>query len=135
MLREDPAAWGVPEEWLKDSEWLAEAAVKSIRMMDEAGIPMGSGADLVGLDQVTRGWEISLKAAILGGSKAIQSATRVSADILGIGGTVGTLEPGKVADIVAFSGDPVAEPGRFRTDRPILVMKGGILVRQTQLPE
>lgn len=128
MLREDPAAWGVLQEWLKDSEWLDQAAVKSIQMMDEAGIPMGSGADLVGLNQDNRGWEISLKADILGGSKAIQSATRVNAEILGIADTVGTLEVGKVADIVAFGGDSVAGPRRFHTDRPVLVMKEGILV-------
>lgn len=131
VLKNQSASWGVPDEWLADSQRLVEASANSIRMMDEAGIRMGSGADLVGLNQDVRGWEISLKAEILGASKAIQSATRVNAEILQIDDHVGTLEIGKRADIVAFSGDPVASPDLFRTDYPNLVMMNGVVVRES----
>ena len=37
---------------------------------------------------------------------AILSATRISADAIGMSDTIGTIERGKVADLVAFDGDP-----------------------------
>jgi imidazolonepropionase-like amidohydrolase len=37
---------------------------------------------------------------------AIVSATRISADALGMSDAIGTIEAGKVADLVAFDGDP-----------------------------
>jgi len=36
----------------------------------------------------------------------IQAATSNAADLLGVADVVGTLEPGKLADIVAVPGDP-----------------------------
>jgi imidazolonepropionase-like amidohydrolase len=36
-------------------------------------------------------------------------ATRWSAECLGIAGEVGTLEPGKLADLVVLDGDPLAD--------------------------
>jgi len=37
---------------------------------------------------------------------ALVSATRISAEAIGMGDTIGTVERGKVADLVAFNGDP-----------------------------
>jgi imidazolonepropionase-like amidohydrolase len=39
--------------------------------------------------------------------KAIQSATSVAADLLGWQDLIGTIQPGKLADIVAVTGDPL----------------------------
>src|SRR5207302_1856426 len=38
---------------------------------------------------------------------ALRSAALMDAELLGLADTIGTLEPGKLADIVAVSGDPV----------------------------
>ena len=46
---------------------------------------------------------------------AIQSATVNAADLLGWSDRVGTLEPGKFADLVAVDGDPVADVTHART--------------------
>jgi imidazolonepropionase-like amidohydrolase len=46
---------------------------------------------------------------------------------LGIGGEAGTIEPGRVADIVAVSGDPLADVRLL--ERVQFVMKGGQVVR------
>jgi imidazolonepropionase-like amidohydrolase len=128
MLRLDASSMGVPEEWLHDAPRLRDSARESILMLDAAGVLLGSGADLIGDTQVQRGWEIALKADILGAAKAIKSATRVNAQILGIADEVGTIEAGMHADLVVFAGDPVADPTLFRTTWPTLVYRHGVLV-------
>jgi imidazolonepropionase-like amidohydrolase len=40
---------------------------------------------------------------------ALQAATVNAADLLGLGQEIGTIEPGKSADIVAVSGDPLSD--------------------------
>ena len=42
-------------------------------------------------------------------AQAIQSATKTAAELLGWSDQVGTLQPGRFADIVAVSGDPLAD--------------------------
>ena len=40
---------------------------------------------------------------------ALKAATSVDAELLGLAKSIGTLEPGKLADIVAVPGDPLAD--------------------------
>jgi imidazolonepropionase-like amidohydrolase len=59
---------------------------------------------------------------------ALRAATSVSAALLGVDDTVGAIEPGKAADLVAFDGDPLADISSV--ERPAFVMKGGEIVLQ-----
>ena len=59
---------------------------------------------------------------------ALISGTREAAKLLGIAGEVGTLEAGKLADIVAVKGNVLNDIAA--TEKPILVMKRGRLVVQ-----
>lgn len=54
---------------------------------------------------------------------AIRSATVVAAECLGWADRVGTLQPGRFADLVAVDGDPVADVRVV--ERPVVVLKGG----------
>jgi imidazolonepropionase-like amidohydrolase len=58
--------------------------------------------------------------------QAIQTATVNAADLLGWSDRVGTLEPGKFADIVAVNGDPLKDVTLLQS--PVMVMKGGSVV-------
>lgn len=49
--------------------------------------------------------------------------------LLGTIDRVGTLEAGKLADVVAVPGNPIADI--TATERPLFVMKDGIVVRRT----
>jgi imidazolonepropionase-like amidohydrolase len=65
----------------------------------------------------------------LGPFRAIQAATTEAADLLGLADQVGTLEAGKKADLIAVSGDPLADPGLWRDPaRIVFVMQGGRVV-------
>lgn len=59
---------------------------------------------------------------------AILSATVNSADLLGVSDTLGTLEPGKLADIVAVRGNPFEDIGLLA--RVSFVMKDGKVYKQ-----
>ena len=49
--------------------------------------------------------------------QAIRSATIVGAELIGLGGPVGALEPGTFADLVAVAGDPLDDIARARGRR------------------
>ena len=55
--------------------------------------------------------------------QAIQSATTVAADLLDASADLGAIEPGRQADIVAVTGDPLADVREL--ERVKFVMKGG----------
>lgn len=54
---------------------------------------------------------------------ALRSATSVAADLLGLAKTIGTLEPGKAADVIAVPGNPLTDIKAMEKVR--FVMKGG----------
>ena len=60
-------------------------------------------------------------------AQAVKSATSVAAELLDMQATVGTIEVGKLADIVAVPGDPLADITVL--EKVDFVMKGGAVVR------
>jgi len=60
--------------------------------------------------------------------EALECATRGAAELLGLSAELGTLEPGKLADVVAFAGDPTQDPKVFGTVG--LVMQDGRVVHR-----
>jgi imidazolonepropionase-like amidohydrolase len=64
--------------------------------------------------------------------QAIEATTRVSAEVLRMQDRLGTLAAGKLADLVALEGDPIADIGLFSDRSRIrLVVKDGRVVRDT----
>jgi len=62
---------------------------------------------------------------------ALKAGTSADANLLGIANTVGTLEPGKIADIVAVSGNPLQN---IRvTEHVVFVMKAGVIYKNEKL--
>ena len=57
--------------------------------------------------------------------QAIQSATISAAELMGWEDRVGSLSPGKFADIVAVEGDALADLSSF--EKVSFVMKGGVV--------
>jgi imidazolonepropionase-like amidohydrolase len=58
---------------------------------------------------------------------AMRAATSVAAELLGWQDRVGSVEPGKFADLVAVAGDPASDITEL--ERVKFVMKGGQVVR------
>jgi len=59
--------------------------------------------------------------------EALESATRISAEAIGLADDLGTIEVGKVADLVAFDGDPTRDIGAV--GRVVAVFQAGVRVR------
>ena len=58
--------------------------------------------------------------------EALQAATRISAEAIGLGQELGPIEPGKAADLVAFDGDPTEDVSAF--SRVVAVFQGGVRI-------
>lgn len=66
----------------------------------------------------------------LSAAEALMATTRVAAEAIGIQDRVGTLEPGKWADIVLVQGDPLADIRVFQqAERISCVIKAGQIVK------
>jgi imidazolonepropionase-like amidohydrolase len=59
---------------------------------------------------------------------AIRSATVVTAELFGIADEAGTLEPGKLADLIAVAGDPLTDISALRDID--FVMKSGVVAKR-----
>jgi imidazolonepropionase-like amidohydrolase len=99
------------------------AATKGIKMM------VGSGVDGATFIHGTQALEFEwlVKRAGMSAARAIQSGTAVNAEVLGWQDRVGSIEKGKYADLVAVSGDPLADITELQ--RVKFVMKGGRIIR------
>jgi imidazolonepropionase-like amidohydrolase len=65
-------------------------------------------------------------------AQALISATASGADLLGLADQIGTLEPGKLADLVAVPGDPLQDIRQ--TEKVSFVMQGGKVVKNQTSP-
>jgi len=90
---------------------------------------LGSGADGSTFAHGTQALEFEalVKYAGLTPAKAIQSGTIINAEALGWQDQIGSIEKGKYADLVAVSGDPLADITELQ--RVKFVMKGGKVIR------
>ena len=89
-----------------------------------AGVKIAAGSDFGGYSQEINVGEIAaLHRAGMTPMQAIQAATRVNAELLGWQDHVGTVEAGKLADIIAVPGDPLQNLAVL--ERVSFVMLGG----------
>jgi imidazolonepropionase-like amidohydrolase len=89
---------------------------------------VGSGVDGATFPHGTQTLEFEslVKHARIAPARAIQSGTIVNAEILGWADKIGSIEKGKYADLVAVSGDPLADISELQ--RVKFVMKGGKVI-------
>lgn len=96
----------------------------------DAGLPIAYGTDIGVFDhaQVAADFRYLVSYGMTP-LQAIQSATLVAADLLRLSGEIGSLEPGRSADVIAVDGDPLKD---IRTlERVRFVLKEGRVVRST----
>ncbi len=89
-----------------------------------AGVKVGVGSDFGGYDATINAREFgTLIEAGMTPMQAIKAGTIVNAELLMLDDQIGTLEAGKIADIIAVANDPLEDISEL--ERVIFVMKGG----------
>jgi imidazolonepropionase-like amidohydrolase len=98
-------------------------ATKGLKIM------VGSGVDGSTFPHGTQALEFDylVKHTGMTPARAIQSGTVINAEVLGWQDQIGSIEKGKYADLIAVSGDPLADITELQ--RVKFVMKGGRVVR------
>lgn len=109
---------------------MRQSQIDGFRASRAAGVTVGLGSDLIGPDQTGRAEELLIRARLETPMDALVAATRTNAEILRIAEQTGTIEVGKVADLVAWRNDPLEDPTTF-TERhqAAVVVKGGVTVK------
>ena len=97
------------------------------------GVKIGFGTDSAVSPHGVNAKEFALMTALgMPPIVALKSATSVDAELLGVAAKVGTLEPGKLADVVAVPGDPTSDI--TATERVFFVMKEGKVLKDAKRP-
>jgi len=98
------------------------ATGKNIAAARKAGIRIAFGTDAGVSDHGRNAEEFPLMVQYGGMSArdALASATVEAADLLGLGDEIGTLAPGKSADVIAVEGDPLADVAALQQVRFVL---------------
>jgi len=107
--------------------------LESVRMAREAGVHVAMGTD-AGTPFNLHGENLGeLKyLAEMGYSpmKALESGTRIAAQVLGLENELGTIEEGKLADLIVVDGNPLEDVGLLLNAEAIcIIMQGGKLVK------
>ena len=117
-----------PEEYLRKNDETTEAQRAGYRKAVTAGVKIAYGTDS---GVYPHGWNArQLPYMVRHGMTpmaAIQSATVVAAELIGWSDRVGSLAPGKYADIIAVEGDALADLASF--GKVAFVMKGGTVYK------
>ena len=107
-LAKDPNAYAPDVK--KQIDWRIGITGQSLAKAAPAGVKIAFGTD-AGVSKHGRNadeFELMVKYGMTP-TEAIKAATVNAADLLGLAAEIGTIEPGKGADIIAVAGDPIAD--------------------------
>ena len=118
-----------PEEFLRKNIETTEVQRQNFTRAHAAGVPIVFGTDAGVYPHGLNARQFPIMVARgMTPMEAIQSATSVAAHYLGWEDRVGALAPGRMGDLIAVAGDPLADITRLQN--VAVVIKGGLLFKQ-----
>jgi imidazolonepropionase-like amidohydrolase len=119
--------YGIGEHQLQKINLARERSLAGLTHAYKAGCKIGSGSDLLGDMQAQRAVELELKGQVMKPMEVLRSATRVNAEIFRMEDRIGSVEPGKYADLLVLQGNPLKDLRLLqKPDNLLLIMKGGV---------
>jgi imidazolonepropionase-like amidohydrolase len=119
----------IPPDFLVHDAELGAIQRENFRKAVKAGVKMSFGTDagVCDYDQSVKQFAFMVKYGMTP-MQAIQAATSNAADLLGHSDVIGSIKPGKFADVIAVSGDPLKDIGVL--EHVEFVMKDGKVYKQ-----
>ena len=119
---------GYPSIFLQRNLDTTEAQRRVFEKAYQKGVTLLYGTDAGVLPHEMGGWQFAIMTELgMTPMEAIQSATSVAAEHMGLAEDVGTIAPGKAADLIAMLSDPLKNSQAFR--QVDMVMKAGKIVK------
>ncbi|HKS56232.1 MAG TPA: amidohydrolase family protein [Steroidobacteraceae bacterium] len=100
---------GLPPAALEKLAAIGDQAAAAVAHCRAAGVKVGLGTDLFGALRDQQSREFQVRGRHESSLEVLRSATSVNAELIDLQGEVGTLRAGAAADIIAVSGNPVAD--------------------------
>jgi len=117
-----------PDYMVKKMQTVSAVGQANLKKAFAAGVKVAFGTDAAVYPHGLNAHEFAVYVRLgMTPLQAIQTATINAADLLGWSAEVGTIEPGKWADLVAVDGDPLKDVTTLETVK--FVMKGGAVVK------
>ena len=118
-----------PDVVAKKALEIGPQLLKTFGKAYKAGVKIAFGTD-AGVYKHGQNWKefTYMIEAGMPAMQAIKCATINAAELLGMKDQLGSIEVGKLADIVAVDGDPLTDPKVF--GRIVFVMKDGVVYKQ-----
>ncbi len=124
--------YGIGDHQIQKIDLARQHSVQGLTYAYRAGCKIGSGSDLLGDMASQRPVEFELKAQVMKPMEVLLSATKVNAELFRMQDRIGTVEPGKWADLIVVAGDPLRNLRVFQDrDNLRVIMKGGRLYKCT----
>lgn len=122
---------GAPPHLLEKLGEVASNGIEAIRICRSEGVKLGFGTDLLGPMHKHQRDEFRLRAAVESPFEVLNSATAVNAQILGMDGQLGCIQPGSFADFLVVDGNPLEDLSLLyeNSDAIHSVWKDGTLVK------
>jgi imidazolonepropionase-like amidohydrolase len=125
-LQTEGRQFGLPEASFRKIGEVLDGGMRALELAHAAGIKIGYGTDLLGGMHRHQSQEFVIRSEIQAPIDIIRSATTVGAEIVGMSGKLGTVEPGAFADFVALTRDPLEDIGALADPTAIrYVVKNG----------
>jgi imidazolonepropionase-like amidohydrolase len=126
--RENAAKTNMPEYVRRKMDMVSAVGQANVKKAMQAGVKIALGTDAAVYPHGLNGHELGVYVRLgMTPLQAIQSATLNGADLLGWSDKIGSIEPGKWADIIAVDGDPLKDVTTVENVK--FVMKGGEVVK------
>jgi imidazolonepropionase-like amidohydrolase len=125
QIQRGARAGGLPVAGAKDALYKDSfaAVLKMTKRLYDAGVPLVAGTDSVEGLMLHRELELWVQAGIPA-ANVLQAATIGAARVAKQDGELGSIEPGKKADLLLVAGNPIANIGDIRKGR--VVIKDGV---------
>ncbi|KAF2959065.1 amidohydrolase [Thermotoga sp. Ku-13t] len=127
---------GIPEWGLKKSEEVYRSHVENIKLAYQRGVKLATGTDFLGGTKAfghgDNALEIVLFVQKLGmkPEEALVSATKIAAEAAGLSKQVGTIEVGKLADMIVLKKNPLEDVELLMNrENVVMVIKEGEIVK------